>query len=74
MLRETQEQTLELFSLYGSLHGTAPPANHENPSALTCLLQERDVPAHYATGKEWRSSFRKNEEAETKGKNIQLWT
>ena len=33
----------------------------------------RFVGAHYATGEEWRNSSRKNEEAEPKEKNAQLW-
>ena len=33
----------------------------------------RSVGAQYATGEEWRNSSRKNEEAEPKEKNTQLW-
>ena len=33
----------------------------------------RSVGAQYATGEEWRNSSRKNEEAEPKEKNAQLW-
>ena len=33
----------------------------------------RSVGAQYATGEEWRNSFRKNEEMEPKKNNIQLW-
>ena len=33
----------------------------------------RSVGAQYATGEEWRNSSRKNEEAEPKQNNTQLW-
>ena len=60
---------LDLLAVQGTLKGLL---QHQKDKTLKVELP-KSVAAQYATGDQWRSNSRKNEEMEPKQKHTQLW-